>query len=217
MKLFWKILAIAIVLALLFASAYGLFGAYFETLLDPQRCARWFAETRGFAWAIAIFLLVFDLLLPIPATGIMAALGSVYGVWWGGVISVIGSAGSGVLGFILARYGGRRLLESLASEEERGRFADFFERWGGYAIIISRALPILPEVLSILAGLATMGFSRFLAALLLGAIPVSFLFATIGSISQAAPVYGLLLAVFLPLLIWPFFLKMAVLRSPRTR
>lgn len=215
MKLFWKILAITIALALLFAGGYGLFGSYFAGLLDQQECARCFAESRHYAWAVAILLLVFDLLLPIPATGVMAALGSVYGVWWGGLISVIGSAGSGVFGFLLARYGGRKLLGYLASEEERRRFADFFERWGGFAIIVSRPLPILPEVVSILAGLATMSFSRFLAALLLGSTPASFLFVYIGYASKSAPVYGLLFAVFLPLLIWPFFLKMATAHSSK--
>jgi len=213
-KIFIKMLVIMLILALVFGLEFFWFGDRVEQFFSQQRCVEFFGGLPLVAWAIAIFFLVLDLFLPIPATGIMAALGSFYGVWWGGVISLIGSVGSGLLGFMLARYGGKRLLGYLATEEERERFTDFFERWGGFAIIASRSLPILPEVIAILAGLATMSFLRFFASLLLGTMPVSFLFAYIGYASQSAPVYGLLLAVFLPLLIWSFFLKMVALRSP---
>ena len=207
MKLFLKIFALALFFALLFVLGFELWGEWFETVFDQQACVAWFAEIRGYAWAVGIGLLVADILLPVPATGIMAALGSVYGTLAGGLIAVAGSAGAGIIGYALARLAGGRAVGWLASEEERARFQSFFDRWGGGAVIASRILPILPEVMTILAGLARMQWSRFLAALMLGTVPTCFLFSALGHVARSVPVYGTALAVFIPLALWPLFLK----------
>ena len=85
-------------------------------------------------------------------------------------------------------------------------FRAFCDRWGGFAVICSRAMPILPEVVAVLAGLARMRFGRFLASLVLGTVPTAVLFAMIGHVSREAPWYGMVVAVALPLAIWPVFL-----------
>jgi uncharacterized membrane protein YdjX (TVP38/TMEM64 family) len=58
----------------------------------------------------------------------------------------------------------------------------------------------------VLAGLAPMRFSRFVVALLLGTVPVAAVFAWVGSVSASRPGYGLVLAVLVPVLLWPVFL-----------
>jgi uncharacterized membrane protein YdjX (TVP38/TMEM64 family) len=206
MNLGIKILLITVGLSLVFAASFGLWGDRFEMIFNQQVCAQWFTEIRTWAWAAGIGLLIADLLLPIPATGIMAALGSVYGIWLGGLIAATGSAGAGLTGYGLARLAGRKGIRWLASDEELVRFKTFFDRWGGWGIIISRILPILPEVMTILAGLARMDLKRFNAALLLGTLPTSFLFAFLGHASRNDPGYGIFAAVALPLLLWPIFL-----------
>lgn len=70
-------------------------------------------------------------------------------------------------------------------------------------------MPILPEVMTILAGLAKMNIGKFLGALFLGTIPTSFLFTYLGYASRTEPGYGVIFAVFIPLAIWPLFLKFA--------
>lgn len=99
MRFFLKVLAIAVVLAGLFALAFALWGDTFERLFSQQACRRWFEEIRPFAWAVAIGLLVADIVLPIPATGVMAAVGSVYGPVLGAVVGAVGSASAGVVGY----------------------------------------------------------------------------------------------------------------------
>ncbi|MDA3787113.1 MAG: VTT domain-containing protein [Desulfobacula sp.] len=167
-----------------------------------------FAEFKALAWIVGILLLVSDILLPVPATGIMAALGSVYGVCTGAIISMVGSVGAGLIGYSIARALGRKGSRWIASEEEIIKFKSFFDQWGSYAIIISRILPILPEVVAILAGLSRMKFSRFVSALIAGTLPVSFLFSWMGAYSGFTPGIGLLIAIIFPVLIWPFFIKM---------
>ncbi|MBC2710203.1 MAG: TVP38/TMEM64 family protein [Desulfosarcina sp.] len=206
MKLATKILLMAGGLGLLFAATFGLWGSHFDLLFSQQACAQWFKEIRTWAWAVGIGLLISDLVLPIPATGIMAALGSVYGVWLGGLIAAVGSTGAGFAGYGLAKLVGRKGARLLATDAELERFKIFFDRWGGWGIIISRMLPILPEVMTILAGLARMDLKKFTAALLLGTIPTCGLFAFLGHASRSDPGYGIVTAVALPLLLWPVFL-----------
>ena len=206
MRLFLKVLAMAVALAGLCFAGFALWGDAFERVFNQEECRRWFEEIRTYAWAVAIGLLLGDLFLPIPATGIMAALGSVYGPVVGTVVGAAGSVLAAMVGYGIARLGGKRLARLMASEEELARFQALFDRWGGFAIIFSRVLPILPEVVAILAGLARMRFGRFAAALVLGTVPTAFLFAYLGHVSREQPWYGLIAAVAIPMLLWPIFL-----------
>ena len=214
MRLLLKVLAIAVVLALLFALGFALWGEALERLFSQEACRRWFEEIRPLAWAAAIGLLVADIVLPIPATGVMAALGSVYGPVVGAMVGAVGSALAGVVGYAAARLGGKGLARWIAGDEELARFQAFFDRWGGFAIILSRILPILPEVVAVLAGLAGMRLRRFLAALVLGTVPTAALFAYLGHVSREQPWYGMLAAVAIPLLVWPIFLHVVGRRAP---
>ncbi len=205
-RLLFKVLVIAFVLAAVFAATFALWGDWFETVFSQKKCVEWFQSVRSVAWLIAIGLLIADLLLPVPATGVMAALGVVYGMWIAAAVGAAGSMLAGLLGYGLARLAGRSGIRWIADEGEIKRFRAFFDRWGGAGVIVSRVLPILPEVMSILAGLAPMRFGRFLGALLLGTIPVAILFAWLGSAWAGAPWYGVGAAVLLSLVLWPVFL-----------
>jgi uncharacterized membrane protein YdjX (TVP38/TMEM64 family) len=208
-----KVLAIAVVLAAVFALGFALWGDTMERLFSQEACRRWFEQIRPVAWAVAIGLLVADIVLPIPATGVMAALGSVYGPVVGAIVGTVGSAAAGVVGYVAARFGGKGLARRMASEAELARFQAFFDRWGGLAVILSRILPILPEVVAVLAGLANMRLRWFLAALLLGTVPTAALFAYLGHVSRDQPWYGMLVDVAIPLVLWPVFVHVVSRRK----
>lgn len=203
MHLVTRILVVAILLAGIFVAIFAILGERFDALFDPSHCIPWFESIRPYAWLVAIGLLISDLVMPVPATGVMAALGAVYGTAWGAAIGATGFILSGLTGYGLARLAGRRGARWLASDAELDRFRGFFDRWGGYAVILSRLAPILPEVTTVLAGLARMHFLRFLAALVLGSVPMALLFAWIGQASSEHPAFGIAIAVVIPLSIWP--------------
>jgi len=211
MKAPFKVFIIFFIISVFFVAIFALTGNLFETLLNPESSFQLFSRIRPYGWIVGISLLITDILLPVPATGIMAALGAVYGVWKGMLISVVGSTGAGIVGYAAALFLGKRKNRRIATEQELERFRRFFDVWGGYAIIISRIMPLLPEVIAILAGLSGMKFSRFAAALLAGTVPVSFLFAWIGHTSGGSPGAGVIVAVIIPAFIWPLFLKLTKL------
>ncbi len=207
MKPILKLVLIFLAVSVFFLLSFILFQDYFEKLFSYHACREWFASIKPFAWLAGILLLVADIILPIPATGVMASLGAVYGLAWGAFFGIIGSTFAGVAGYGAARLLGPKATHFIASDEEQKKFKAFFDQWGGLAIIISRILPLLPEVLTILAGISGMKPSRFLLALLIGTVPVSFLFAGIGGHSDQAPALGLLISVLVPIVLWPVFLK----------
>ena len=75
---------------------------------------------------------------------------------------------------------GRKALWFLANESELVELQRFFDSWGAAGIIASRALPVAPEVLTVLAGLARMHLGRFFLALVLGAVPIGLVLAWLG-------------------------------------
>lgn len=202
-----KIFLVALALALLSLAAFELCGATLAELFSADAFGERLGAARSYGWLLGMALLLVDLLLPIPATGIMTALGMVYGFWLGWLFAATGSALAGIVGYALVRSGGDALARRLAKPAELQSFRALFERWGALAVISSRALPILPEVMAVLAGLARMRFGHFLAALLAGTVPVSALYAWWGaSHGREAPASSFLIAVLLPLALWAIFL-----------
>lgn len=207
MKPVLKLLTVFVLTGTIFLFSFLIWGESLEAFLDFKACTALFSDIRSWAWLIGILLLWSDLVLPIPATGVIAALGAVYGTWEGAALGVVGTAGAGILGYGTARLLGYRAARYLASDDEMNRFRLFFDQWGGYAVIISRILPMLPEIVSILAGLSGMRFSRFTAALLAGSVPACLLFSWMGQVSGEGSGAGIFMAVLVPLLIWPFVMK----------
>ncbi|MDY0220353.1 MAG: VTT domain-containing protein [Desulfobacterium sp.] len=207
MKSLFKLFLLFVFITIIFILIYEMTGQDFEILFSQEKCIKYFSGIKPFAWIVGILLLISDILLPVPATGIMAALGAVYGVYAGAIISTVGSVGAGLTGYYTARVLGKKASRWIISEEEVEKFQYFFDRWGAYAIIMSRAVPVMPEAVTILAGLSGMKFSRFIFALVAGSLPVSFFFSWIGAYSDTSPGIGILFAVLLPALIWPFFIK----------
>lgn len=203
-----KIIIIFVSTALLLLLSFLIFGAPIDIVLHQDKLSNLFTDLRSIGWLIGIFLLVSDILLPVPATGVMAALGHVYGLWWGALFSAIGSICAGLLGYGIARFLDRKYSFMIVSSKDVKNFKIFFDSWGGYAVIISRLLPVMPELVAIMAGFARMKFNLFLSALIVGSIFVSIFFVSLGLYSNIIPGIGIIVAILIPALLWPVFLKL---------
>jgi uncharacterized membrane protein YdjX (TVP38/TMEM64 family) len=157
----------------------------------------------AWAWLLAIALIVSDLVLPVPGTAVITGLGMIYGPWLGGLVGGVGSVLAGLTAYGGSRWLGARFARRLVGDDDLRRLARFFERRGPWAIALSRWLPILPEALCCLAGLSRMPFRIFVAALVIGGVPMSFLFAWLGRTFEARPLAGLVVSGLVPLLLWP--------------
>lgn len=200
MKLFVKLFGIAMLLAALVLAGFIIWGTEVETIAADYQS--YMEGAKPWAWIGAIGLFISDLVLPVPGTVLLSGLGAVYGIVIGGLIGLTGYFLSAMLAYVLARQFGKDLVLKIASEDEVNQAHDCFNRWGGLAVVLSRSMPIFPEVISLMAGLLKMKLSRFIFAVLLGSAPISFFFAWVGAMAVEEPRWALALTLILPALIW---------------
>ena len=207
-----KLIGIVIGLVLFITLPFFIFGEQIEQVFAGDGVASWLQSFGGFAWLVAIGLLVADLAIPVPTTAVMAALGMVYGPVLGGVIAGVGSVVSGLIGYGLCRKLGRPFALWLSGEKGLAEGEKLFQSIGGWIVAMSRWLPVVSEVVACLAGLSKMPFPVFVVALVCGSVPLGFLFSSIGYIGGEHPVVTLILSALLPFLLWvivrPILLKL---------
>ena len=160
----------------------------------------WFGSLGHWAWLAAIGLIVADVFVPIPTTIVITAMGQRYGPVLGAGIGIIGSFSAGLVAYGLTRMLGPRLAKWLLADE-LASLEKLFDRNGTFAVACSRWLPLLPEAISCMAGLARMPFGKYCAALLCGTVPMCFAYAALATISQNETI-PLLISIIIPVPIW---------------
>ena len=154
----------------------------------------------GTGTALAVVgLLAADLFLPIPSSIIMVLSGAAFGVLWGSLLSFAGSVGGEWLGFELTRKYGRRASRTIVSDDDLAQLERMFARHGPAAVMVTRALPVVMETMSVVAGLSRMSRAKFLLASLVGTAPIVVVYAYAGAVSRRfesiIPAVVMLLAV----------------------
>jgi uncharacterized membrane protein YdjX (TVP38/TMEM64 family) len=158
----------------------------------------------AWAWALGIGAICADLVLPVPQTAVIAALGILYGLFGGALLGSAGLLAAGLLGYGLARRYGRRLVVRLAGDRSLERVEGLFARADVWAIVLTRSLPYsLAEIVVLVAGLSGMGVGRFTLALCLGSLPTAFVFAAIGAGWEGEPLLALAVAYLAPIPLVP--------------
>jgi len=202
-----KLILVVSVMVLFFT--IGFLVADHLSYMDPKTIQAWFdsVERSGYGrlaiGGIIAGLLAVDLVLPIPSSVIMAISGMLLGVWTGGIASFLGAMLSACAGFLLCRWGGHTAFRRLIGQQDTHRIDRWFDRYGVYAIIISRPIPMLTEILSCLAGLAGLSFRSFLLASILGTLPICFIYSYVGSFGDITnPWPAIWIALLIPALGW---------------
>ena len=171
-------------------------------------------QYESWAWAMGIALIWADLVLPIPQTAVIAALGIIYGTLLGGLLGSLGLITSGLLGYGLMLTAARRFARRLVGSQSLQKMESLFDRGGAWAIILTRSLPYsVPEGIVFLAGLAGMPMRKFTIALTIGSVPTAFAFAAIGAGWADQPILALLVSYVLPILLLPIALYFVRLRA----
>ncbi|BDC50144.1 hypothetical protein F183_A24600 [Bryobacterales bacterium F-183] len=144
-------------------------------LFDEPMSAWTLERIRGnpqvsFAWiALALAL---DVFLPIPSSIVSTLAGTLLGFPVGMLASAVGMTAGSILGY----WFGRAVVP-----EETGRAFALQQKYGVWALLISRGIPVLAEASVMVAGFSRMPFGRFLAVTTLANVAVSAVYAWIGS------------------------------------
>jgi uncharacterized membrane protein YdjX (TVP38/TMEM64 family) len=189
-------------LAILVLGTWVIWGAGWDERFTLEGSVAWLNSAGPWAWAAGIALLIGDLALPVPGTVVISALGYIYGAFVGGLAAAAGLMLAGITGYGLGRLCGERFARRWLGECDYEKGRRLFTNGGGWVVALSRALPILPEVISCTAGLVRMPFRRFTVALACGSVPMGFLFAAIGRAGHESPGWAFGLSLLVPGLLW---------------
>jgi uncharacterized membrane protein YdjX (TVP38/TMEM64 family) len=166
-------------------------------------------QHESWAWAIGIVLIWADVVLPVPQTVVIVALGIIYGTVLGGLLGSLGMITGGLLGYALMRTSARRLAQRFVRARSLQKLESVFARRGAWAIVLSRSFPYsVAEMMVFLAGLAGMPMGKLVAALTLGSVPTAFVFAAIGAGWADRPILALVVSFVLPILLLPVVLQL---------
>jgi uncharacterized membrane protein YdjX (TVP38/TMEM64 family) len=196
-------------LAILLASC-----ARIPTPQDANDAVFMLREYDSWAWALGIALIWADVVLPVPQTAVIAALGIIYGTLLGGLLGSVGLISGGLLGYGLMRTSARRFVSRWVDRQSLPKMESLFDRSGAWAIVLTRSLPYsVPEAIVFLAGLAGMQMRKFTIALTVGSVPTAFAFAAIGAGWADQPILVLTVSYVLPMLLLPLALYLMRLRT----
>lgn len=162
-------------------------------------------------------LLLSDLVLTVPSTLTIIFSGVILGPLYGPLFALIGTLAAGALGYSLGWFGGRKLLKRFFSKNEKD-WSDsekLFLKLGPWLIVVARAIPMLPEITSCLAGVYRMDFKRYLFFYVLGTVPYVTVLAYSGSHTAVTkPWPAIVTVLFLNLSLW-FLLRVVLTRLNR--
>jgi uncharacterized membrane protein YdjX (TVP38/TMEM64 family) len=209
------LMVLILVLLAVIILPFVVWGEHFEAALSLEGARAWMEGFGQWAWLAGVSLLVADIVLPIPGTVVMSAMGWMYGWFWGGCISALGSVLSGGVAYGLCRLLGRPVAVRIAGEDGLAQAHVWFDQSGGWLVAMSRWLPVLPEAVACLAGLAQMRWRTFWVALVCGSLPLGFAFAAIGDLGHASPLAALALSALVPAGMWWLARRWQSRQSPK--
>lgn len=152
---------------------------------------------------IVLFLFI-DLFIAVPTMTIIILAGYFIGFELAVFYTFIGLLTASLTGYFLSRKYGMRVLDKLTSDEKQKlEMTELFNKHGVLVLVLSRAVPMLPEISSCLAGTCNMSLKRFLFAWSLGTVPYLCVVAYAGSISNLDnPMPAIYAAIGITLLFW---------------
>lgn len=190
--------ALSFILLLVYAWYNWQVAAFFE----PARVEEILAEIGPFAPLIYMVIMAATaIIIPIPGPPLFVVAGAFFGPFLGTVYAVVGSLAGAVIAFLIARFLGRDVIESMVGKQVV-ICCECSEGLLTKIIFFSRLLPLISfDVVSYGAGLTRMSLRSFVLATLLGSLPMTFIYHFFGSVmavsSTTALILGLLIVAIL--------------------
>lgn len=151
--------------------------------VDQQGIERFIQSYGSQAAVVSFLLMIFQAIAaPLPAFLITFANASLFGAFWGGLLSWSSAMVGAALCFYIARLLGREVVEKLTGKAVLNNVDSFFTRYGKHTILICRLLPFVPfDPISYAAGLTSLRFRHFMLATGLGQLPATVVYSWVGS------------------------------------
>lgn len=137
------------------------------------------------AGALSVGLLVVDVVVPLPSSVLMTLNGTLFGVFPGAALSLLGGTLATVVAVAIGRYGGP-LVDRLVTPEQRASAERVFERYGLVAVAATRPVPLIAETVAVVAGTARLSWGRAWLAGAIGNLVPASVYAVAGATAEDA-------------------------------
>lgn len=175
--------AVRAVLLLIFVFAITAFVMALLLDLNADQVRGWLIKSKerpSLVFVAVVLVLAVDSVLAVPTITTVVFAGYLLGPLLGGLSSIIGILLAGSFCYWGGRFAGlSRWVKPETAEDVRRSVGQV----GPLPLLLARASPMLPEVLSAMAGAGSMPASRYYLYFLLGNLPFSFAVAYAGSVS----------------------------------
>jgi uncharacterized membrane protein YdjX (TVP38/TMEM64 family) len=134
---------------------------------------------------IAVLFVAILVFFPVvPYVVLAGMIGSVFGIWLGTGISIIGIGLGMIIMFMLSRYGFQEWTQSYLKKYPKiQEYESMFEQNAFIGILLARVIPVIPSpIINIISGLSKVKWTTFLSASLIGKLPAIFIFTIAGSL-----------------------------------
>jgi uncharacterized membrane protein YdjX (TVP38/TMEM64 family) len=153
---------------------------------DQVRIHKW---VDNFGWfgplLIIIVMIVQMFLLVIPSWLLIIVAIVAYGPIWGSIIVFAAIFAASSVGYSIGRYFGTDFIARLIGPKSQLKVSDFLERYGVWAIIVTRLNPLLSnDAISLIAGVVQMGYRKFIISTLIGIAPLVAVIAVLGQVGD---------------------------------
>ncbi|PXX94109.1 TVP38/TMEM64 family protein [Halomonas heilongjiangensis] len=164
--------------------------------LSPDALSRWLNGRGALGPLLLLALMVLTVVVgPLPTLPVTAASGLAFGIIPGVMLSVTGALSGALIAFFLARLLGRDLLR------ERFRDNPLFGAHGSQrllfvTVLLTRLIPIFSfALISYAAGVTAIRAWRFALASVIGMLPMTVVFASLGHTFELHPLLSTSAAV----------------------
>ncbi|WP_022686178.1 DedA family protein [Sphingomonas phyllosphaerae] len=146
--------------------------------------------SAGGYWGIALLMAIESACIPLPSEIIMPFAGYLVStgelnLWWAATAGALGCNLGSIVAYEIGRRGGRPMAEKfgryvLIGPGELDLADRFFNRWGTWAILIGRMLPVIRTFIAFPAGVARMKLIPFHVYTFIGSWPFCLLLTWVG-------------------------------------
>lgn len=154
---------------------------------DEKRIQGW---VSGFGWfgpiVLILAMIVQMFLIVIPTIALMVVCVLAYGPIWGSLIIVAAVFAASSVGYIIGKYLGETFILKLLGKETENKIETFIEKYGFWAVIVTRLNPFLSnDAISFVGGMLRMGYWKFIGATMVGILPLTIFIAVLGQSTES--------------------------------
>lgn len=150
---------------------------------DEEQIRPWVEQFGAWGFLVVIGLMLLQTVvafLPSLVTMVVSVLA--YGPLAGGLLAWGGMLVAASVGYGIGAAIGPAVVDRLVSSDTEQKLERFVDRYGSKGIVAARISPVLStDAVSIVAGLVTMPYVKFIAATAVGTMPLTILVAWLGA------------------------------------